>query len=183
MRFNVIERTRKNSVSSAAGSKMSGLVSFSLDDRRFAIPLSAVKRIERIVAITPLPKAPDIVVGIINFHGQVIPVVDIRSRFNMTSRPLELNDQLLIIQTGARSIAFIVDYVDAVLDTSQDQCADAGSVLPGIEYVRGVVKLEDGMALIHDPDTFLSLDEGCALDEAMKEGQTAKRTEDRGKIG
>jgi purine-binding chemotaxis protein CheW len=85
--------------------KLNHLVVFSLDDRRFAVLLSTVVRIERMVALTPLPKAPDIVTGIINFHGQFIPVVDIRSRFNMPPRPSELSDQLLIIQTGERMIA------------------------------------------------------------------------------
>ncbi len=57
-----------------AGSETSEIVSFFLDDRRFAVPLSTVMRVERIVAITPLPKAPDIVLGVINMHGQIIPV-------------------------------------------------------------------------------------------------------------
>jgi purine-binding chemotaxis protein CheW len=179
MRFNMSKREEKNATPNGAGSGMPELVSFSLDDRRFAVPLSVVMRVERIVAITPLPKAPDIVTGIINVHGQVIPVVDIRSRFLMTTRQLELSDQLLIIKTVRRTIAFIVDYVDGVLDTSKDQCADAGSVLPGMEYVKGVVKLEDGMILIHDPDTFLSLEEEYTLDKAIKEGQTETEVQDR----
>jgi purine-binding chemotaxis protein CheW len=163
--------------------KLNHLVVFSLDDRRFAVPLSAAVRIERMVALTALPKAPDIVAGIINFHGQVIPVVDIRSRFNMPPRPSELSDQLLIIQTGERMIAFIVDFVDGVLDAFEDQCTDEGSVLPIMEYVKGVVKLEDGMVLIHDPDTFLALEEGRTLDEVMKERKTETEVHGRGKIG
>ena len=163
--------------------KLNHLVVFSLDDRRFAVPLSAVVRTERMVALTPLPKAPDIVTGIINFHGQVIPVVDIRSRFNMTPRPSELSDQLLILQTGERTIAFTVGFVEGVIDAFQDQCADAGSVLPIMEYVKGVVKLEDGMVLIHDPDAFLSLEEGRTLDEVMKERKTETEVHGRGKIG
>jgi purine-binding chemotaxis protein CheW len=179
MRFNMSEREEKNATPNGAGSAMSELVSFSLDDRQFAVPLSAVMRVERIVAITPLPKAPDIITGIINVHGQVIPVVDIRSRFHITPHQLELSDQLLIIKTARRTIAFIVDYVDGVLDASKDQCADVESVLPDTEYVRGVVKLEDGMILIHDPDTFLSLEEEYTLDKAIKEGQTETEVEGR----
>ena len=68
------EREEKNATPNGAGSAMSELVSFSLDDRQFAVPLSAVMRVERIVAITPLPKAPEIVLGVVNMHGQVIPV-------------------------------------------------------------------------------------------------------------
>ncbi|MDD5007121.1 MAG: chemotaxis protein CheW [Syntrophorhabdaceae bacterium] len=168
----MIEIEEKNVTPGGVESEMSELVSFSLDDRRFAVPLSTVMRVERIVAITPLPKVPDIVAGIINVHGQVIPVVDIRGRFLMTARQSELSDQLLIIKTVRRTIAFTVDNVDDVIDVPQDQCTDGGSVLPGMEYVKGVVKLEDGMILIHDPDTFLSLEEEHTLDEAIKEGQT-----------
>jgi len=172
IRCNVGEREEINATPDGAESTMSGLVSFYLDDRRFAVPLLTVMRVERIVAITPLPKAPDIVTGIINVHGQVIPVVDIRSRFHIAPRQLELSDQLLIIKTVRRTIAFTVDNVDGVIDVPRDQCTDAGSVLPGMEYVKGVVKLEDGMILIHDPDTFLSLEEEHTLDKAIKEGQT-----------
>jgi len=168
--LNVDRKEEINSTSGGDGTDISRLVAFSLDTRRFAVALSSVARVERIVAVTPLPKAPDIVAGIINFHGQVIPVVDIRSRFNIPPRHVDLNDQLLIIQTVRRTIAFIVDNVEGVIDAPRDQCTDAGSVLPCMEYVKGVVKLGDGMTLIHDPDTFLSLEEGCALDEAMKAG-------------
>jgi len=159
-------------LSKGTGGGMSGLVAFSLDDRRFAVPLSAVKRVERIAAVTLLPKAPAIVAGIINFHGQVIAVMDIRSRFNLPSREPELNDHLLIMETGRRTLAFIVDGADGVIDASTDQYADTGTVLSGTEYVKGVVKLEDGMVLIHDPETFLSLEEEHALEAVMKEVQT-----------
>jgi purine-binding chemotaxis protein CheW len=168
----VTYKTEKNGISNSVEGGISRIVAFSLDDRRFAVPLSAVKRVERIAAVTPLPKAPGIVAGIINFHGQVIPVVDIRSRFNLPLREPDLNDQLLIMETGRRTLAFIVDGADGVIDASAAQYADAGTVLSGMEYVKGVVKLEDGMVLIHDPETFLSLEEEHALDAAMKEVQT-----------
>jgi purine-binding chemotaxis protein CheW len=159
----------KNGSSNDVGSGISQLVAFSLDDRRFAVALSTVKRIERIVAVTPLPKAPAIVTGIVNFHGQVIPVVDIRSRFNLPFREPELNDHLLVLDTGRRVLAFIVDAAEGVIDASADQYADRKEILPGMDYVKGVVKLEDGMILIHDPETFLSLEEEHTLDAAMKE--------------
>jgi purine-binding chemotaxis protein CheW len=169
VRFTVTDKTEKNVPSGDVGSGISRLVVFSLDDRRFAVALTAVKRVERIAAVTPLPKAPAIVAGIINFHGQVIPVVDIRSRFNLPSREPELNDHLLVMDTGRRTLAFIVDSAEGVIDASAVQYADRESVLPGLEYVKGVVKLEDGMVLIHDPETFLSLEEEHALDTVMRE--------------
>ncbi len=58
-------------------------VVFTLDEQRYVLHLSAVKRIIRVVEITPLPKAPDIVLDVVNVEGQIIPVVNIRKRFRL----------------------------------------------------------------------------------------------------
>lgn len=161
-------REKKDARPDGAESWPFELLLFQLDDRRFAVPLSVVKRVERIAAVTPLPKAPAIVEGIINYHGQVIPVVNVRNRFGLPPREPGLNDHLLILDTGQRTLAFIIDAAQNVIPVSTDRYVDSGTVFPGMEYVKGVVKLEDGMVLIHDPDTFLSLEEESVLDEAIK---------------
>ena len=61
------------------------IVVFALDEPRYALPLSAVERVVRAVEITPLPKAPEIVLGVINMQGQVVPAVDIRKRFRCST--------------------------------------------------------------------------------------------------
>jgi purine-binding chemotaxis protein CheW len=58
------------------------LVVFSLDEQRYSLALDRVRRTMRVVAITPLPKAPPIVLGIVDLGGVVIPVINIRQRFN-----------------------------------------------------------------------------------------------------
>ena len=77
---------------------MSQCVVFTLDERFYAIRLSAVSRVVRAVEITPLPKAPPIVIGVINLGGRIIPVVNIRRRFRLPERELELTDQLIVAQ-------------------------------------------------------------------------------------
>ena len=78
------------------------LVVFTLDSQRFALPLSAVERAIRIIEIVPLPKAPDIVIGVINLHGQIIPVVNIRKRFNLSEKEVNLNDHIVISHSKKR---------------------------------------------------------------------------------
>ena len=145
------------------------LVVFNLDDRRFAVPLSAVVRVERIVAITPLPKAPEIVLGVVNMHGQVIPVFNIRERFRLPQRDIQLADQMIVASTSKRTVALLVDSVNGVIEISEEKIIASESILPGLEYIEGVVKTEDGMVLIHDLELFLSLQEEKALNEAMEE--------------
>lgn len=144
------------------------LVVFTLDNRRFALPLPAVERVIRIVEIAPLPRAPEIVTGVVNIQGRVIPIVNIRRRFNMPGRETEISDQLVISRTSKRVVGIIVDEVAGVIECPDDEIVAAEKVLPGMEYVEGVAKLSDGMILIHNIDSFLSLEEEKALDEAIQ---------------
>jgi purine-binding chemotaxis protein CheW len=149
--------------------RLSRLVNFNLDDGKFALFLSAVMRIIRVVEITSLPKAPEIVLGVINMHGQVIPVFDIRKRFRLPQREIQLDDQLIIAHTSQRTVALLVDSVSDVIEISEEKIIVGENIIPGLEYVEGVVKTEDGMILIHDLEQFLSLQEEKALHEAMEE--------------
>jgi purine-binding chemotaxis protein CheW len=119
------------------------------------------------VEIVPLPKSPEIVLGAINFKGEIIPVINVRKRFRLPERELELSDQLLIAGTARRKLALLVDAVVGVMDCGGVKVIEADAIVPGLEYVEGVVKLDDGLILIHNLATFLSLDEENALTKAM----------------
>ena len=143
------------------------LVVFSLDDQRYALALARVRRAIRVVAITPLPEAPPIVLGIVDLGGVVIPVIDLRQRFRHPPRELRLSDHLLVATAGARTVALLVDETHGVIEVSSAERAPAGAILPGLELVDGAVKLEDGLVLIHDLERLLSLDEEAAIDRAL----------------
>ncbi len=144
------------------------LVVFALDEQRYALHLSAVERIVRVAEVTPLPKAPEIVLGVINVQGQIIPVADIRRRFRLPEREIDLSDQLIIAKTSKRTVALVVDEVTGVIESPEQKLIPAKEILPGTDYVEGVMKLEDGLILIHDLATFLSLEEENTLDLALK---------------
>jgi purine-binding chemotaxis protein CheW len=148
--------------------KSNQLVVFTLDDQRYALHLSTVVRVVRVVEITPLPKAPEIVTGMVNVQGQIVPVFNIRKRFRLPEREINLSDQLIIANTSKQPVALIVDGVTGVIEFSENKVITSEKILPDMEYVKGIVKLEDGMILIHDLNRFLSLEEEKALDIAMK---------------
>ena len=148
--------------------RLNQLAIFHLDDGKFALFLSAVIRTIRVVEITSLPKAPEIVLGVINMHGRIIPVFDIRKRFHLPQREMQLCDQLIVASTSKRTVALLVDSVDDVKEIPEEKIFAAEQILPELEYVEGVMKTEDGMVLIHDLEKFLSLHEEKALDEALE---------------
>lgn len=148
--------------------KKESLVVFSLSCQRYGLPLSAVDRIVRVVAYTSLPKAPDIVLGVVNVQGLVIPVINVRRRFQLPEREIALTDQMVIACSARRSVALVVDAVSGVLGYSEQEVVDAQDVLPHLESIKGVVKLEDGLILIHNLDKFLSLEEEAVLERALE---------------
>jgi purine-binding chemotaxis protein CheW len=144
------------------------LVVFSLDDQRYALDLACVQRSIRVVAITPLPGAPAIVLGIIDLAGVVIPVIDVRKRFNHPPRDVRLSDHLVVAAAGKRTVALLVDETKGVIDASPESYAPAGDILPRLDLLDGAIKLDDGLILIHDLERLLSLEEETAIDRALR---------------
>jgi purine-binding chemotaxis protein CheW len=143
---------------------------FYLDRLHYALPLSAVERVIRAVEITPLPKAPEIVLGVINAKGMIIPVIDVRSRFRLPFREMVCDDRFILARTPIRVVALVVDGVSGVRELAVDAIASVDATLPFAEYLRGVAALDDGLVMINDLDRFLSLGEGDELDAALSGG-------------
>lgn len=146
------------------------LVVFSLDEQRYALALSRVQRSIRVVAVTPLPGAPPIVLGIVDLAGAVLPVIDLRLRFGHPPRDLRLSDQLVIASTGQRTVALLVDTTIGVIEAAPEAYAPATDFLPRLDHIDGAVKRQDGLILIHDLERLLSLEEESAIDRALDAG-------------
>ena len=145
------------------------LIVFSIDEQRYALPLSIVERVVRAVEVTLLPKAPDMVLGVVNVQGKIIPVVHIHKRFRLPEREIDLNDQMVIAYTSRQRIAFVTDSVSGVIEILQQEVVAAEEILPGMEYIKGIVKQAEGMIHILDIDSILSFGEVKSLDDVMEE--------------
>jgi len=145
------------------------LVVFSLDEQRYALPLSAVERVVRAVEITPLPKAPEVVLGVIDVGGRIIPAVDIRKRFRLPARELGLDDRFIIARTSKQRVALVVDSVAGIHGSADGELVSAEEALPFAAYLKGAAKMEDGIVLLLDVDRFLGLDEERSLHAALSE--------------
>ena len=155
--------------------KSNRFVLFTLDNHQFALYLSDVERIALAVEITPLPNAPGIVSGMINVRGKIIPVVNIRKRFGFPDREIELENHFIIGRTTKRSVAILVDRVTDIVEIPEQKIVEQRNILPGIEYVQGVVKLEGDIVLINNLEKFLSIKEEKTLHRAIeKQSNVAK---------
>lgn len=145
------------------------LVVFDINGQKYGLDFSVVERVVRMVEVTPLPKAPDFVAGIINMQGQVLPVLDLRRLLRLPVKETTLNDQMIVARTSGLKVAIMADSVTGVAEYKGQDIVAPEKIFPGIEYVEGVAKLADGMVFIYDLDRFL-LSEARAIREHLPEG-------------
>jgi len=146
-------------------------LSFGIGECPCAIGLSRIERVEAAAAVAPLPNAPAVVAGVINTHGTVLPVVDLRARFGMPVGAVRVSDRFVIARCGQRRIALLVENVSGLVRCSENDIAATEHLVPGLEHVKGIGRLPDGVIVIHDLDRLLSWDEEQALSGALSESE------------
>ncbi|ACH39044.1 scaffold protein CheW associated with MCPs of class 40H [Citrifermentans bemidjiense Bem] len=143
------------------------LLIFALEGQRYALPVSAVVRVVRAAALTPLPKAPEIVLGILDLQGEIIPVINLRKRFRLPERPIGCDDQFLVVRTSNFPVALAVDNTQEVVQLDPDAVVEPEDIVRGTDYLSGVTRNEGGLVLIHDLDTLLFPDEEQQIAKAL----------------
>lgn len=145
---------------------------FRIEGRRYAVPLEAVDRVVHAVAVTPLSDGPEVVLGVINLQGRIVPVYDLRRRLGLPARDIRLEDYLVVAHSGIRAVAFFADAVEGVIEEPEGAISEGSDVVPGLEYVRGVMRLGEDLVLLHDLQRVLSAEDEERLAEAMEEAIT-----------
>lgn len=145
---------------------------FTLEAWRYGLPVEDVRELVRAARLTPLPRAPDVVEGLLNLRGELLPVLDLRRRFRLPARPLSPMDHFIIATAGPRHVALRVDRAEGFRVLAPGDWDPTPRELPGVGYVAGAAKLPDGLVLVHDLRSFLSEAEALQLDAALATGVT-----------
>ncbi|HEV2673784.1 MAG TPA: chemotaxis protein CheW [Aliidongia sp.] len=141
------------------GAATERFVIFTLGDETYGLPIAAVDEIVRLPdPITRMPRAPAFVEGVMNFRGRVIPLIDLRRRFDVEDGPTIGRRRVLVTRIGELQAGFIVDAVSEVADLARDRMS-ATPELPGdgARVFDRVVDLTDDrrMVLLVDPEAML----------------------------
>lgn len=133
------------------------LVTFRLGNELYGVDIMSVKEIVKIQPIRPIPNAPNYMVGILNLRGEIIPIIDLHRRFhidfaNGEDELDELESGFIIISIDGTQMGIIIDRVSRVasVDTAEIQAAPRMSGGIGSEYIKGVVRNDDGYLIILD---------------------------------
>lgn len=157
----------RDKVSESPKAETVHILVYRIGEQGYGLFLSDVDRMVRAVAITPVQDAPETVLGIINVQGRVIPVINVRRKLQLPDRDVQLNDHFVLTRTAKRTVALAVDSVEGVIERSKAEVIESDEIVPGLENLKGVIKLEDGLILIYDLDRFLFPEEKEGLDDAL----------------
>lgn len=128
------------------------LVSFNIGSEEFGVDILKVQEINRMVEITKVPQAPSYVEGVINLRGKVIPIIDLRKRFNLELKEQDKNTRIVVVDIAGSIMGMIVDSVSEVLRLPANTVEPPPDLVTGInsEYINGVAKLEDRLLIFLD---------------------------------
>jgi purine-binding chemotaxis protein CheW len=126
------------------------VIVFTLAHEQYGIEVDAVKTIERMTPMTRVPKTPDFVKGVINLRGIVVPVIDLRGRFNLPETAYTNDSRIIIVAVNEMEVGMIVDAASDVVDVDGDAIVDPPEVVGGIKakYLRGVARIDDNRLLV-----------------------------------
>jgi len=153
---------------STTATDTSRLVVFVLDGQRYALPLMTIDRVVRSVAVTPLPDAPPIIIGVINVQGRVVPVIDLRRRFRLPERPVDIDDHFIVAESATGPVALPVDEAEGLIRNLSGDAVPAVEIVPNLNYVDQVFLYGSEMVFVLDIETVLTEDEEIALVESLR---------------
>lgn len=146
------------------------LLIVALGEFRLGLPLARVERVVHAVEVAPLARAPDAVLGVVNLHGEIVPVLDPRQRFGIAARPLQPEDLFVIVRLPQHALALLVDDTHEVEEFDADRLVPAAGMLPSLHDIAGVIRLEDGLLVVDDPDRFLDVEDWNTLVPHLEAG-------------
>ena len=136
-------------------------VTFQLENETYGINVMQVQEILRYSEIAAVPGSPDYVIGIINLRGNVVTVIDTRSRFGLMSAEITDNSRIVIIEAEKQVIGILVDSVAEVVYLKKSEIEDAPYVgtEESSQFIQGVTNRDDGLLILVDLNKLLSDDE------------------------
>lgn len=149
-------------------------VVFKLGDEEYGVPITQVKEINRLTNATKVPRSPVFVEGIINLRGQIIPIVDMKKRFDLPLTEYTGDARIIVIQVNGNTFGVEVDSVSEVLRINSSSIEPAPPMVCSIdaEYITGVAKVGERLLILLDLDRLLSDEEKVQLLQ-MEEEETA----------
>lgn len=140
------------------------LVIFRLASEEYALPITKVQEINRLAPITQMPQTPPFVEGIINLRGRIIPVLDLRKRFQLAVNEHSEDSRIIIVEVGGQTVGVIVDAVAEVIRLGAAQVEPPPpSFMLDAQYIQGIGKVDNRLLILLEIDRIITTEEEIVL--------------------
>ena len=141
------------------------IVIFDLNDEHFGVDINDVESIIKIQTITRMPQTLPFVEGIINLRGKVLPVVDLRRRFNLPSQSETKDTRIVVASLNGFETGMVVDGVSEVLTIQDTDIEPTPQIVTTVdsEFITGIAKLENRLIILLDLNSILTTPKKMAL--------------------
>lgn len=143
------------------------LFCFALDEHRFAVNLDSTERVSESVEIQQVPGSHPLMMGIVNYHGKIIPVLDFRWRLGLKSKEVGLNDYFILFSTTIRKFFVVASEVQGVTEVPESNINQDALISSSLS-MTGVFHTDDGLYYIYDLEQFISGAENILIEDAMR---------------
>ena len=134
----------------AGSAEATQLVVFRIAKSEYALPVGNVGEILRMVAIAPVPEAPEWLPGVINLRGKVIPVIDLRTRLGLAAKPVGLNTPIIVAEHEGQMVGLVADSVTELLTVGNDSIEPPDERVGASNTVKSVARAAERLILIFD---------------------------------
>jgi purine-binding chemotaxis protein CheW len=144
------------------------LITFILGQEKYGLDILKVRELISFPeGLTRIPRMPDFIVGMFNLRGLVIPVMDLRKKFNMSDEERHEFSVIIIVDVENKYIGLTVDAVSDVIFVKEDEMQDTSELAVNVDtkFIKGVAKTKDEMIILLDIDFLLSKEEFDTLIE------------------
>jgi len=146
------------------------LVGFKLGDEEYAIDVLKIQEIIRLMEITSVPRMEPYILGVINLRGKVIPVVDLRVRFDLERSDFDKKTRIVVVKFEKEDIGFVVDEVTEVIRIDKSIVEPTPPLVGAVgqEYILGICKYQDRLIILLDIDRVVYSDDEITSDLRKK---------------
>ncbi|WP_217525725.1 chemotaxis protein CheW [Vibrio metschnikovii] len=136
-------------------------VTFQLEEETYGVNVMQVREVLRYTEIAPVPGSPDYVLGIINLRGNVVTVIDTRSRFGLIQGEITDNTRIIVIESERQVIGILVDSVAEVvyLRSSEIDTTPSVGTEESSKFIQGVSNRDGKLLILVDLNKLLSQEE------------------------
>lgn len=144
---------------------------FQLNEQKYGASIKQIISIERLQEVVSLPQVSDFIVGITKLRGEVIPVIDLKTRMHLPLAEQTEQSRMLVSLVNDLQVGFIVDAASDVIDIDTEVIEPAPTTIKGVNanFINGVAKLEDQLLLLLDLAYVLNYEEIQEVKEVKEE--------------